>query len=381
MDILHTPLLPVYDPDPTKPSAYQFFIHNRPAIEAAAVAWYTRANGRAPSDPDICHGGLWRPINEPWRWGTLNNAWRDTWPYEGMPPADPFTSVPPPPVPPAPSTLHLERRGNDFVNAQGERVVLPGVDGFDDLFLRVNGRESELDALTEQSRQLDFVVRRVWCMGDAIENTIFTLHPQDIGMTKYIDLVRGLVAYENARRSIPLLTYFVDAQRVYPNAADRQRFCHDMNDGLLGCGLYLISGGNEADKNGFDPYTDVFDPGHDVVWSRASGLEDQTLAPRGASATELHATRNSFDRALMDATASPPTMRANYGAGMVWMTEGNPFGDANGYTPDQAWALARGYSILWALAVFHDRQSQRGQLMTADTQACAAAWVRGLRTT
>lgn len=67
------------------------------------------------------------------------------------------------------------------------------------------------------------------------------------------------------------------------------------------------------------------------------------------------------------------------GAGMVWMTEGNPFGDSNSYTDHQAWQLGRGYSIDWALAVFHNRQSQRGQLMTDETARCAAEWVRGMR--
>ncbi len=271
--------------------------------------------------------------------------------------------------------LHLEQRGNDFVNAQGKRIVFPGVDGFDDIYLRVNGKESQLDALTQQSQQLNFIVRRVFCMGDAGENQVFSLYPQNV--PGYFDIVRGLVAYENGRGSIPLFNCFVDAQKVMPDQGQRQQFWRDLNDALLGSGMYLMSGGNEAPKNGFDPYADISDPGHGVIWSRGSGLEDSTIPPKGAPSSELHATRNSFDRALMDSTASPPFMRSE-GAGMVWMTEGNPFGDANGYNPQQAWELGRGYSILWALAVFHDRQSQRGLLMTDATASCAHEWVRGM---
>lgn len=274
-----------------------------------------------------------------------------------------------------PQPLHLEQRGNDFVDAQGNRTVFAGVDGFDDLYYRVIGNESQLDAITAQSQQLGFTVRRIWCMGDAGENQVFSLYPQNV--PNYFDLVRGLVAYENQRGSIPLLTCFVDAQRVMPNQGQRQAFWRDLNQALLGSGLYLMSAGNEAFKNGFDPVADISDPGHGVIWSRGSDQEDVTPITN-APATELHATRTSFDRALMDTTASPPYMRSK-GAKMCWMTEGNPFGDANGYTPEQAYKLGRGYSIEWALAVFHDRQSQRGQLMLPGTELCAQEWVRGLR--
>lgn len=269
---------------------------------------------------------------------------------------------------------HLEQRGNDFVDADGKRIVFPGIDGFDDLFFRVNGRESELDALMVESVQIGFPVRRIFCMGDAGENQVFSLYPQNV--PNYFDMVRGLVAYENAKGIIPLLTCFVDAQRVMPNQGQRQAFWRDLNAALIGSGSYLMSGGNEAFKNGFDPVADLSDPGHGVIWSRGSDKEDVTPIT-DAPATELHATRNSFSRALMDTTASPPYMRS-VGARGVWMTEGNPFGDGNGYTAPQAWQLGRGYSIDWALAIHHNRQSQRGLLMNPDTAETAAQWVRGM---
>jgi len=147
----------------------------------------------------------------------------------------------------------------------------------------------------------------------------------------------------------------------------------------------LLSAFNQWSKNksDFDPWA-LPDPGHGLIWSRGSDTDDSQTPPRGAPASELHATRNSFDRALMDSTASPPFMRkpesqGGGGSGMVWMTEGNPFGDGNGYSDHQAWMLGRGYSIDWALAVFHNRQSQRGLLMTPETARCGAAWVQGMR--
>ena len=72
--ILDAPLTPAY------PVGYDFYIANRPAIEAEARAWYVRAFGREPSASDITHGAIWRPVNEPERWKTLRNAWEDTWP-------------------------------------------------------------------------------------------------------------------------------------------------------------------------------------------------------------------------------------------------------------------------------------------------------------
>jgi len=255
-------------------------------------------------------------------------------------------------------------------------VVYPAIDGFDDVWFAVNNRSAELNALMRESQQLGFQVRRIWCMGDAGQNQVFSLYPQTT--PRYMDIVRALVGYQNSFGIIPLLTAFVDAQVVMPNPGQRQAFWRDLNAGLVGSGVYLMSGGNQYPKNGFDPWTDLSDPGHGVIWSRGSSTDDLQTPPKGAPASELHATRNSFDRALMDSTASPPNMRAN-GAGMVWMTEGNPFGDANGYSAEQAWKLGRGYSIDWALAVFHNRQSQRGQLMTEETARAAAEWVRGMR--
>lgn len=275
--------------------------------------------------------------------------------------------------------LHLEQRGNDFVDAAGNRTSLPGADGFDDLWFRTQGRETELDALMRESQRLKFKVRRIWCMGDAGENQVFSLYPQNV--PGYFDMVRGLVAYENSYGIIPLLTACVDAQRVMPDPSQSLGFWRDLSTALVGSGSYLLSVVNQWEKNlkNVRP-SDFAAPGGNVIWSRGSDTDDIKTSPDGnggkATASELHATRNSFDRALMDATASPPNMRAA-GSGMVWMTEGNPFGDANGYDEFQAWQLGRVYATCWALGVFHNRQGQRGQLMADDTARRAEQFTRG----
>ncbi len=274
------------------------------------------------------------------------------------------------------SAIHLEQRGNDFVDAAGQRIVFCGIDGFDDLWFRTQGREAELDALLKESQALKAKVRRIWCMGDAGENQVFSLYPQNV--SQYSDQLRSLVAYENGFGVIPLFTVFVDAQRVMPTQADRQRFWVQLCEALAGSGAYLLSGGNQYPKNGFDPWADLASPAG-VIWSRGSSTDDLQTAPRGAPASELHATRNAWPRALMDTTASPPFMRSDGGSTMVWMTEGNPFGDGGAYTAPQAWQLGRGYSIDWALAIYHNRQSQRGQLMQDATARTFEAFEQGMR--
>lgn len=288
---------------------------------------------------------------------------------------------------PDPSGLHLERRGNDFVDAAGKRIVFPGIDGFDDVFFRASGRESELDALMKESQQIGMKVRRIWCMGDAGENQVFSLYPQNI--SGYFDLIRGLVAYENSFGIIPLFTAIVDGQRVMPDWQEKLRFWSQLHEALPGAGFALVSAVNQVSKNWGREWREVFQlptPNTGIIWSRGSDVDDTQLPPRGAPASELHATRVSFDRALMDATASPPQMRkpesqGGGGSGMIWLTEHQPFGDAAGYTEDQAEALTRVYSAkgLWALAIHHNRQSQRGLLMHDDTARTATGWVRGMR--
>ncbi len=265
--------------------------------------------------------------------------------------------------------IHLEQRGNDFVDASGNRIVIPACDMFLAYRQYLDGGAAALVPFVQESQRLGFTAWRVFMQGSKKQNQVMDLSPTEAG---YYDSLRPFADTLNANGLILLATVYVDNQDV------RSPLSHwsDLAARLRGSQT-LLSGFNQWSKNKstFDPWA-LSDPGG-FIWSRGSDVDDTITDPKGAPASELHATRNSFDRALMDSTASPPYMRSK-GAGMCWMSEGNPFGDANGYTEQQAWQLGRGYSILWALACFHNRQSQRGQLMTDETARCGAAWVKGM---
>lgn len=267
--------------------------------------------------------------------------------------------------------LHLEQRGNDFVDAAGQRMVYAGCDMFLAYRQYLDGGAAALVPFVQESNALGFTVWRIWSQGSKKQNQVFDLRPTEAG---YYDHVRSFAETLNANGIIPLMTCYVDNQDVKSDGGHWTALA----DRVRGTAT-LLSGGNQFSKNGFDPYA-LPDPGG-FIWSRGSDVEDTITKQRGATSSELHATRTSFDRALMDATASPPFMRKpeNQGGGgatMCWMTEGAPFD--TGSEPREAWALGRGYSILWSLAVFHNRQSQRGQLMTDGTARCGAAWVKGM---
>lgn len=279
------------------------------------------------------------------------------------------------PVQVIPKTPHLEQRGNDFVDEHGTRTSFCGVDGFTDYRNWLDDHEAKLLPLMQESNEVGFTVRRVFLSGDAAENRTFTLYPQH-EPTFYSELV-PFVQFQNYYGIIPLLTVNVDMQRVMPNRADCLRNWQHINAELRGHGLsYLMSLGNQHSKNGFDP-SDADDPGPGVIWSRGSDVDDTKTAPNGAPASELHSTRISIDRSLMDAVASPINMRQTTNATMVWMTEGIPAD--NGSNPTDYYNFGRLYATCWALWVFHNRQSQRGQLMGPGTRACAEAAVRGSR--
>lgn len=285
------------------------------------------------------------------------------------------TGVVPPPVNPdlpIVQPLHLEQRGYDFVDAAGKRTVFAGCDAFMALRQYRDGGPDALAPFFAQANRLGFTVWRIWSQGSKKQNTVFDLSPTEAG---YYDSIRPFADLCNQHGIIPLLTAFVDNQDVQSPVSHWTALGSRLQGSLC-----LLSGFNQWSKNKstFDPWA-LPSPGAGLIWSRGSDVDDLQTPPKGAPASELHATRNSFDRALMDATASPPNMRSVGGSGMVWMTEGNPFGDGNGYSETQAWQLGRGYSILWALAVFHDRQSQRGLLMNDDTARCGAAWAKGMK--
>ncbi len=341
-------------------------IAGRDAEFIATITWiYSVELGRVP-DPEGLANWLWHA-----RRGMTGDQIRQA--VHDSPEGVAYRSHPPPP--PAPSVPHLEVRGNDFVDVHGQRVVFAAVDGFLDYRLWLDGREAALDPFMLESVQLGFQVRRVFLAGSVKQNGVLDLYPSR--EPDYYAQLGPFTRYQNDHGIIPLLTVFVDSQDVMPNASDRLRHWQRVNRDLRGLGhAYLISGGNQWSKNHFNPWDDVDDPGAGVIWSRGSDVDDTATPPKGAPASELHSTRVSLDRSLMDSVASPIDLRL-HGASMVWMTEGPPW-DENG-DPRMAWKLGRGYSVDWGLAVMHNRQSQRGQLMKPGTRACAQAWVEGMR--
>jgi hypothetical protein len=270
----------------------------------------------------------------------------------------------------------LRIRENDFIDRAGQRIAFCGCDGFDDYRFWLDGREDKVMPFMKECNDYGFTARRIFLAGAAIENQVFDLYP-DREPSFYPELV-PFVRFENAHGIIPLLTVNVDMQRVMPMASDRLRNWRTINGELRGKDLaYIISGGNQHDKNGWDPYDDTEDPGADVIWSRGSNTENLQTPPRGAPASELHATRISWDRTLMDAVASPPNMREVGQSTLVMMTEGMPF-DQN-TDPRWGWRLGRAYSIDWAVSVFHDRQGQRGLLRTDNILRSFEQWGKGAR--
>jgi hypothetical protein len=266
----------------------------------------------------------------------------------------------------------LEARGSDFVDEQGQRVVLAGNDAFPALRQFRDGGPAAVQALVDESVSLGFKVWRMWSQGDRGQNNTVTLGPNESG---YYESVGAFSKYLNEQGIIPLWTAFVDNQVVRSPIGHWLRLIDAAKDSKC-----LFSGFNQWSKNKSDFGPSALPtPPAGTIWSRGSDVDDTMTHPHGAPAGELHATRQSFERALMDATASPPTMREpKNGYGMIWMTEGMPFGDPRGYSEHQAWKLGRAYSIEWALAVFHNRSSQFGRLMDEVTYRKAAMFVKGM---
>lgn len=268
--------------------------------------------------------------------------------------------------------LHLEQRGNHFVDAAGNRIVFPCTDQFFAFRQYLDGGAAALLPAIGESNRLGLTAWRMWSQGSQAQNTVASLSPTEAG---YYEAIRPCTDLLNAHGIVPLWTAYVDNQDVRSPMDHWTR----LGERLVGSAS-LLSLANQWQKNiGALDINAFGSPGPGLIWSRGSSVNlDEQTPPRGAPASELHPTHISFDRALMDSTASPINMRQVNGSSLVLMTESHPFGDANAYSEFQAWQLARGYSIDWGLACFHNRQGQRMELMHDDTARAAAAWVRGM---
>lgn len=272
------------------------------------------------------------------------------------------------------STLPLSQltiNGNDFYQ-NGQRVSLIGCDMFLAYRQWLDGGANALIPFIAETKELVFQVWRVFMAGSVKQNTVLDLFPSR--ETNFYPQLKPFVKHLNDNGIIPLLTICVDMQDVMPNQSDRVNHWNRIIQEFTNSGLsVLFSYGNEADKNGFDPY-EVSAPGW-VWWSRGSKTQDTFYTPNGAIATEFHPVRDiEAGRPQMDAVASAFYMR-DHGCGMLWLDESYPFD--NNTPPHFGYDLARLYATYWALFIFHNRQGQRGLLMGAGTKECAKAAIRG----
>ena len=280
----------------------------------------------------------------------------------------------PPVKPPKPTRPVLRVSGFDFVDETGKRIVLNGMDAFSDYRRWLDGREGALDPLMKEANDFGFNVRRVFLQGAASENNVLELRPAQ--EPEWRSQLRPFVEYQNSHGIIPLMTLGVDNQVV---GSDLISLWNIMHEELRGS-VYLASGGNEHQKNGFDPQA-YPNPGPSVIWSRGSDIADQVTPPNGATAAEFH--QRTDPVGMLDAVASVKFMR-EHGYGMLWMDEPRGYdeiaqGDKRSNDPKTAWTYARLYSTLWALAVFHNTAGISSRLMGPRTGECAAAWCDGMR--
>lgn len=265
----------------------------------------------------------------------------------------------------------LTINGNDFYQ-NGQRVSLIGCDMFLAYRQWLDGGTNTLAPFIAETKELGFQVWRVFMAGSVKQNTVLDLFPSR--EANFYPQLKPFVKHLNDNGIIPLLTICVDMQDVMPNQSDRINHWNRIIQEFTNSGLsVLFSYGNEADKNGFDPY-EVSAPSW-VWWSRGSRTQDTFYTPNGATAAEFHPVRNIEEgRTQMDAVASVFYMQSK-GCGMLWLDESYPFD--NNTPPHFGYDLARLYATYWALFIFHNRQGQRGQLMGDGTKECAKAAIRG----
>lgn len=268
---------------------------------------------------------------------------------------------------------HLEIRGRDFVDAQGQRIVLNGTDGFLDYRIFLDG--GTLQPFLQESRDLGFQMRRVFLQGSKAQNQVMDLRPTEPG---YYASLKPFVQAENAHGIIPLLTIGVDNQDVHSPVEHWARVVAE-TDGTT----RLISFFNEWSKN-----SSTFDPGAipaptGVLWSRGSDIGDKAPYRPAGAFLEFHPVR-SYATAMRDAVASAIELYEAQGYTAPLLIDepgrmGTNAHEARFTDPREVERYARLLSTLCAGAVMHNWFGQRGRLMDAHTRACAEAWTRGVQ--
>lgn len=336
-----------------------------PEFIATITDLYWQELGRAPDE-----GGLasWlQNARNGWTGEQIRQALHDS--AEGVL----YREKPPVPVP-SNNFPYLETRGIDFVNPNGERVVLCGTDQFRAFRMFLDAKD--LGPLLDESHQLGFNMWRVFLMGSKAQNGLLQLNPDEPG---FYEKLRPFVDFLNAAGIVVLATVNVDAQDILPSLTARQANWTRVANELRGSAS-LLSGGNEWHKNGFNP-GELSSP--DMLWSRGSDLGDNAPYRPYGSFAEFHPRRD-LPASLMDTVASPTFI---YGANELnapLIIDEPPRMGQDGSGPDYAnprvcYKFARHYSTECAGAVFHSRSGQRSEVMDPLTRACAEAWQRGMK--
>jgi len=290
--------------------------------------------------------------------------------YREQPPTP--TPTPPPdggetgPVEP----LHAD--GVTLRNATGQRVSLCGTDQFTALRMLLDG--IDLQPFIEESLALGFNLWRVFGQASSTENGYYDLRPTE---PHYYETLEAL-AHRLAINGIYLLfTTYADNQVIgsgLEHWTTTAGVLRPYQDGVF------LSGGNEWQKNGFDP---AGLPSPNLTWwSRGSSLGDEKPpTPNGATFVEFHPRRD-YPKALDDTVASATYIEHTFGFTQPLIIDEPPRmgddGSGDVYAdPAIVWQFARHYATQCAGAVFHARPGQKGVLIdpASMTMQCAVAWV------
>jgi len=235
--------------------------------------------------------------------------------------------------------------------------------------MELDGRD--LQPLIDESVELGFNMWRVFSMGSIRQNSILELRPTEPG---YDAAVTRLVDRLNRNGIALLLTAYVDNQDVGAGDTHWLRLAS-----LVKGSATLLSGGNEASKNGFAPGR-LSDPG--LLWSRGSDVEDQLPFDPVGAFMEFHP-RRLWPTVMLDTVASPVEISKHRRAVPLIIDEPPRMGtDGSGdpfIIPRNCYRFARHYATECAGAVFHSRAGQRSVVMDQLTRACAVAWQEGMR--
>lgn len=257
-------------------------------------------------------------------------------------------------------------------NPSGDRVSLCGYDQF--TALRMTMDHVDLQPFLDESKALGFHLWRVFGQAAQSENGYYDLRPTEPG---YYDALDRLAARLMDHGIYLLFTCYADNQ-VIKSGLEHWTRCADVLSRYQEA--VFLSGGNEWQKNGFDPASL---PAPNLKWwSRGSSLGDEAPpTPNGATFVEFHPRRD-YPKALDDTVASATYIEHTFGFTQPLIIDEPPRmgedGSGDVYAdPAIVWQFARHYSSQCAGAVFHARPGQKGALIDPNsrTMQCALAWV------